>query len=311
LFAAGKGAFVDLLITKLVFTLRLGADVSDPAAFFAVKKCFRQAFQKTVCRSDEQCGQCLHAVNCSYDSTFAQHLATDATAVKRHQKPSLPFVFQIPLLEQTAAEGEEVQLGLVLIGSAMRFVTEYCTTVLRLFDSGGLYGLPTGEVLKVESVGCSGFRNSVFDDNGEFVMTSLTTMTADDTDALNTLSPYQIGLRIITPMRVMKDRLPLHEFSFSPFVRALLRRVSSLAYYYCGSGLDLDYKHLARLADTIEVEDDRFQWAEWRNDTVDGITGSGILTGRLSDFHLVLLLGEFFNCGKGASFGFGRYELVR
>lgn len=302
---------MDLLFTKLVFTLRLKSDVPDPCALYIIKKSFRQAFQDTVCRSDGQCGHCRFAADCSYHLTFAQLLATDTTAVKRHQKPSLPFVFHIPLLDQNAAEGNETELGLVLIGTAMRLVKEYCATVLRLFDPADLNGILPASVVRIESVGCSGFRNLILESEREIVTTSLSTIAADDMDALNTLSPGRIGLRIMTPMRIMHERLPLREFSFSPFIRALLRRVSSLAYYYCGSVLDLDYKYLARLATAIEVTENRFQWVEWRKDSIDGITGSGILSGNLSDFHLVLLLGEFFQCGKGATFGLGRYELVR
>jgi hypothetical protein len=118
-------------------------------------------------------------------------------------------------------------------------------------------------------------------------------------------------LRIFTPLRIARDGSILQSFSFSPFIRTLLRRVSSLAYYYYGSILDIDYKRLSALSGTVSITEDSFRWEEWRKGRLCGIVGSGVLCGDLTDFHPVLLLGEYLQCGKDAAFGLGSYELER
>jgi CRISPR/Cas system endoribonuclease Cas6 (RAMP superfamily) len=126
---------------------------------------------------------------------------------------------------------------------------------------------------------------------------------------MNTLGPQRIPIRIVTPLRIAREGDILREYSFSPFIRTLLRRISSLAYYYYGSILEMDFKRLSVQSESIAVTESCFHWEEWRKGRLCGIIGTGVLSGELTDFHPILLLGEYLNCGKDAAFGLGRYEL--
>jgi len=300
---------MDLLFARIVVRLRLESGITDPYAFFSLKSFFRDAFRRTVCRSGGWCDGCTFRADCPHQSVFAQDLTADPAALKRHQKPPLPFVFQIPVVTTPSKEGQVAELGLVVVGTAMRHVREFCLSLLRLFRDDGWNRFAKASVAQIESEGCSGSRNPLMSD-GELSPAGFATISAEDLSALNTLPPDHITLRVITPLRLLTEGHPVTEFSFSPFVRSLLRRISSLAYYYCGSVLDLDYKRLARLADSIVVKDNYFSWTEWGKGRLTGLTGSGTAEGELADFHLLLLLGEYLNCGKDATFGMGRYQTV-
>jgi hypothetical protein len=299
---------MDLLLAKLIFTLRADAGVADPYALFSLKGDFAQSFRQAVCHADGLCRDCRPRAECPYQATFSRELASDPAALKRHQKPSVPFVFQIPLLPTPIAPGSEVELGLVLIGSATQHVAEYWGALLHLFQHHR-DSFPFS-IVRMESAGCSGYR-TLLAAAGPPRSDLLTTLSLDDLVALNTLDPQRIPVRITTPLRIARDGSFLREYSFSPFFRTLLRRISSLAYYYYGSMLEMDFKRLSAQSESIAIRENRFHWEEWRKGRLCGITGTGVLSGELTDFHPALLLGEYLNCGKDAPFGLGRYELER
>lgn len=300
---------MELVFAKLILTLRLQTEVHDPYLLFSVKSGFAQSFQQAVCRADGLCPGCRFRPDCAYHAVFSRELASDSDAVKRFQKPSVPFVFQIPVLETPLRKGCEVELGLVLIGSATRFLGEFCTVLRDHFPRGASRAPFPCAISRIESVGCSGYRTLLATDSGSVASDLLTTISLEDLAALDTLAARRLHLRMVSPLRIAHDGGFYHEFSFSPFIRTLLRRISSLAYYYYGSILEMDYKRLAVLAESITVTESSFHWHEWRSGRLAGITGEGVLCGDLSDFHPALLLGEYLHCGKDAAFGFGRFAI--
>jgi hypothetical protein len=302
---------MDLLLAKLIITLRLHAEVFDPYALFSLKADFAQSFRQAVCQADGLCASCMRSPKCPYPATFSRELASDPAAVKRHQKPSLPFVFQLPVLPLPSAKGSEVEVCLVLVGSATQYLAEYWQALQYLFRPDSPRSFFPFSIVRVESAGCSGFRTLLAAESGPLTSDLLTTISCDDLAALNTLDSERISLRIVTPLRIAREGSFLKEYSFSTFFRTLLRRISSLAYYYYGSILEMDFKRLSAQSEAIVLAENYFHWEEWHKGRLCGIIGSGILSGELSDFHPVLLLGEYLNCGKGAPFGLGRYELAR
>jgi CRISPR/Cas system endoribonuclease Cas6 (RAMP superfamily) len=117
-------------------------------------------------------------------------------------------------------------------------------------------------------------------------------------------------------MRIIREGVPIREFACSNFLRSLLRRISSLTYHYYSCGHDFDDKRLAAASSMIEVAENKFYWIDQQKsngrERLSGIVGSGNLEGRLeTEFHIFLLLGEYFHVGKGAAFGLGRYRIEK
>lgn len=301
---------MDLLIAKLIVTLRADAEIGDPYTLFSLKSDFAQSFRKAACYADGRCESCRSAEKCPYHATFARELTSDTAALKRHQKPSLPFVFQPPVLPVPCTKGSCIELGLVLFGTATHHLSVYWEALQHLFRHDPSAASWPFSLVKLESAGCSGFRTELAAAAGPFKRDLLTTISFDDLAALNTLNPQRILLRFETHLRIARDGGFLRNFSFSPFIRTLLRRLSSLAYYY-GGMMELDFKRLAVQSEAIEVVENCFYWDEWQKGRQFGIIGTGVLSGDLTDFHPALLLGEYLNCGKDAPFGLGRYVLAR
>lgn len=302
---------MDLLLVKLVFTVRLTADSLEPRLLFQLKKPFEELFRNTVCRGRGHCEPCPSRDGCPYQAVFGQELARDPEIVRRHQKPPLPFAFQFDTLPAPLRRGEEFELGLVLVGRAAGLVEEFCTATEQLFRAGDQGIFPSAVVVRVESSGCTGFRTSIRTEKGVHDPTGLCTISLEDLVSLNTLASDRVSLRLLTPLRNLCEGKAVTAFSFSTFIRPLLRRISSLSRYYYGDSLTLDYKRLAVLSESIEVSAGDFHWQERSKGHPEGIVGQGTLLGQLADFHPALLLGEYLNCGKGAAYGLGRFEIIR
>jgi hypothetical protein len=306
---------MDFVFTKLIFTVRLERDIADSCAMFGIKNSFMKAFRAAACTRDGLCEHCPVRDSCSFSLTFSQSISEDSAAVKRHQKPSLPFVFHLPLLPAAPNEGREVEIGLVLAGSAINHVKDYLTAVSLLFSPGNTDWRVNGRVVKAESVTCTDYRNNIMEKSGKMAVDAISTISARDLEEIATLDPNRVRLEISTPVRLLQDGKTVHDFSFSSFVRPLMRRISSLAYYYYGNGLEFDYKWLSSASMSVVLTENDFHWCEWGGDRhgerLAGIVGSGVCEGPLADFHTLLLLGEYFNVGKGAPFGLGGYRLEK
>jgi hypothetical protein len=307
---------LDFVISKLLFTLRLNADFPDPYALFGIREEFMQAFRTTVCRNDGHCEMCGANKDCPYHITFSQALADDKDAVKRHQKPPLPFVFDLPLLPSPPNKGCEIEIGLALAGTSINYVAQYVAAVRTLFSMRSVGRKVSGKIIRVESQGCSDARNCIMKDDGNVSLDNVATISGRDLLEMNTLDPGRIKLTLLTPMRIIREGVPIREFSCSNFLRSLLRRISSLTYYYYSCGHDFDYKRLAAASSMIEVVENNFHWFDQQKshgtERLSGIVGSGYLEGRLeAEFQIFLLLGEYFHVGKGAAFGLGRYRIEK
>jgi hypothetical protein len=102
----------------------------------------------------------------------------------------------------------------------------------------------------------------------------------------------------------------LHNFDFSRFAKSLLRRVSSLAYYYGRYEFSCDYKELSRQADAVICAENHFILATDRNRRMSGLVGDGSFRGDFSGLLPFLTAGLYVHTGKGSSFGMGGYELL-
>ena len=306
---------LDFIFAKLLFTLQLNADYPDPYALYGIREDFMKTLRAASCSQDGICETCGAKTRCAFHNTFSQDLSDDPAAVKHHQKPPPPFAMEFPCLSANFSSGEVVEIGLTLAGSAVNHVAEYITSARALFADDNPAAKLGGRIIKVESLTCSGSRHLVMGDPGTVSLDCVATISSRDLMEMNTLDREQIKLSILSPMRIFKDGKPLRNFSFSPFFRALMRRISSLAYHYYRSGFGIDYKGLASSSMEVETVASDFYWVDLQerpgSERVCGLMGNGVFKGRMEDFHLFLLLGEYLNAGKGATFGLGQFKVER
>jgi len=289
---------VELHYARLFFPFTLGADLTDPYALFHCRADFDAAFRKTLSCRRLDCTGCLSAPNCRYPANFGQQIARDPEAVRRHQKPPLPFVFQFPILPPAPNRGATLQCALTLMGSAALDANRYIEAV-RLLLEGMRVVLTT-----VEADSPGGGRAPV----AAGANPALPLLSALDPTVSGPLAPDNLAVTFLTPIKLMHEGRLLKSFGFCQFARTLMRRVSSLAYYYEGAEPPLDYRWLSQCSEAVQTVSSDCRFVSWGGRPA-GVVGTARFAGDLEPFHLLLQLGLATQLGKAASFGFGAYRI--
>ena len=296
--------------TKIIFTLNIQADITKPYLLFAIRKEFAEIFRRNSECGHAACEGCPASSECAYWQIFSQEISTDPSAIKRYQKPPLPFVFDLPIVPPAPNNGRTLEVGLTLVGLAVNHVGHFLDTVIAMFSMGESLCSGVASLIRIESVDYLGNR-SILSENGSLVTLDLLyVLSMEGLEKSVVLSNDTIRITIDTPLRIIREGRPLRSLSFASLIMSLLRRMSSIAFYYCHMDLDLDFKWLSRESQFIGIVDDGYRWVEW-DTNLGGIIGTATFTGNLGEFLPFLLFGEIFHAGKGAAYGLGRYRLEK
>jgi len=266
---------------------------------------FAAACRINCCRWPERaCGSCSRQESCSWNLVFGQNLSADPSALKRFQKPPLPFMFTFPSMHGPADGATEIECGLVVIGQAIP-----CLDLLLEGFREILLPL-SAEVLQVGTRDYQGIVHPLGDGTGVNCPENLVVLSINDVLDNRIWTGSCLQIRLMSPLRLFEEGRLLGHFDFSRFARSLLRRVSSLAYYYGAHEFACDYKELSRQADAVICTDNHFIRAADGNRRMAGLLGDGRFRGDFSGLLPFLVAGLYVHVGKGSSFGRGAYELL-
>jgi hypothetical protein len=264
---------------------------NDRFALYKIKNSFVDVFLEASIRLRDQN---------AFKDVFGQSLSTDPTALRRFQKPPLPFAFHIPVLSGNNDKKLTTTLSLSIAGSALNHVPIFLSAVKNVLNN-----LAVRETFNIEVTGCY----SVVSDEQLSELSSFG-------EGLTILLPTEIHggsndmtLEIYTPLRIFRDGKLVRIYSFSEFIRPLMRRISSIAYYYGGVELDLDFRWLSDISKQVEFLNASF-FMEKYPVIGEGVVGHVEFKGIHVDFHPFLVMGEEFNLGKGATYGGGSYKML-
>ncbi len=287
---------------RIRITIFLKGNSSDPYAFFGIKgMALQDAVRQAIHCSCSSCDYCKKK-ECPFSVGFSQTLSTDPAALRRYQKPSLPFVFDVPVLPPAPNKGSLCYVFLTLVGSAVLHCPVYLTALRILFTKGSLRYL--AEVIKTETTGYDDttYETGTDGTNGFVILSDQGLLES------RSLPTSEIAIEFLSPLRLLQQGGPVRVLAPSLLLRSLMRRISSLAYYFGGVELEADFKWLSDRAALISWKDASFRWVSWDR-SISGLLGGGVLVGDLTEFHYFLQLGEYFNVGKGAAYGLGNFTL--
>lgn len=268
---------------------------------------FEKNFRKICCESGGSTCLCCIDSDCVYRKIFVRQLSPDPEIVRLHQKPSLPFSLYV---DQIDGNISSCVAGLVVIGSAMQHADIFLRVLLDTISASiGELQQDKPPLLNLFCIDCQGNRHP-FSDVSELPETAVFQ------SARNILeSPFTSGQILITiksPLRLLSGGAIARSFDIAAFVRSQMRRCSSLYAYY-GSGLmPIDFKSMTlsvQDADIIDC-DIRYKQPFWSNRPVRaGLSGTAECFGLSGPAVNLLILGSYFNAGKGAAFGSGFYRI--
>ena len=278
------------------------------AALYNTLRTFEAHFKSSCCPTlQEQCTSCIGHVGCPYRVLFDQGLSPDPEIVRLHQKPSLPFSLYISGIEGTSSS---CAVGIVVIGSAVNYVEFFYAALLRMVEAGVCTVLPPERfTLRSYSIDYQGVRHEI---GYAAPLNESIILLSGQHIMQNTVHSDSARLLLKSPLRLLSNGSIAHHFDFDLFFRVQLRRCSSLCAYYGAGELDLDFAWLSESAKKVAVFDDKTYYTQppWsKRLNRGGLTGTAECVGLVEPMFSLLLLGSFFNAGKGATFGSGFYQL--
>lgn len=303
--------FLELNPVGLDF-VRIECDViTDPPAQLSVAlhhvlRTFEAEFKALCCLIPQgSCVTCSRQVECSYWNVFNKKLSPDPEIIRLHQKPSLPFSLYIREMDGKTLSGTA---GVVIVGTAINYIGLFYAALLRIVEavvkSTGL-----SYTLRSYSLDHQAVRHEI---TSAGLLPENVILLSGDHILENSVHSDHARLTLVSPLRLLSNGSITHRFDFSTFFCSQLRRCSSLWAYYGFGELNLDYVHLARCAQNVAVFDDNIQytrspWSHRLNQA--GLTGSVECAGLVAPMFSLLLLGSYFNAGKGSAYGSGFHQI--
>lgn len=272
---------------------------------------FSDISRRLCCRSSGvECKYCSTRLSCSWQILFGQVLTSDIDALRRHQKPPLPFVFTFPQPGLNPKNVNEFTCDLTVIGTAIPHIYLLIQAFCELLSNG-----MNDHAAEIVAVSCRDFQGNLQNSSGcsrfdGLVPLDLTIVSTEDIQRSFEWGKNEIRLHLTSPLRLVEDGRPQTHFNFSRFARSVMRRASSLSFYYGESGFDWEFKELTRLIDEVVCIEDRFRFFKHKNLQLSGNVGSGCFVGDFSRIGPVLSIGSYVHTGKGASYGLGAYNIT-
>lgn len=317
----GHSMFRHMHIATYTFTLRALEELHLPEyKGSTLRGGFGHALRRVSCALRRQeCAQCLLRERCVYLYLFETPPPKDTELMRLYPSVPHPFIIEPPLSRTlTVAEGEDLDFNLVLVGRAMEYLPYFVYAFVELGQTGlgkakGRFTLE--RVLLRQQDGPEEIYS-----RREQVLKQTKPVPAWERVMAGTLALQgrnALTLEFLTPVRIKGDGHLVEEPEFHHLVRSLLRRISSLSYFHCGSRLELDFRGIIERATQIQCTERGLRWHDWeryssrqkQRMTLGGFVGLATYAGALDEFLPLLALGEILHVGKAASFGLGRYRM--
>jgi hypothetical protein len=295
---------------------------------------FGSTFRRIVCHANCREPEICELRNvCPYTAVFQPFVPEGSEKISKNRDIPRPFVIKPPLeAKETYLPGERLSFDVVLVGKVKDYLPYFIVTFKELSQAGlGRHRTPV-ELSAVAHVGTDGAEVAIYTNENNLVHPPANTISWADLcgsqssnnglvgssqDGISNVT--RITLRFLTPTMLkangMKARCPV----FGSIAKRLRDRINALSYFYCGNGLDIDFKAFGEQADGIKTVADSTRWVESsrysrrREVTHDlsGFVGEVSFEGELGMFLPYLKLGEYLHVGKNAVFGNGWYQIIR
>ena len=294
---------MDFNLVDLVLRVNSGNRSVLARGLFSSGGAFAQTCRAVTCRwPGRDCRACAASCDCGWHQVFSQELTTDPEALRRHQKPPLPFSFHFPAAVCDSGPGEMV-CSLVVIGSAIPFLEMLLQGFAVMVRQQG------GTLVSMSSRDYQGKEFLLGNGVGIEQPGNLVILSSRGSFESRPWAGTSLRVELLTPLRLVSHGRQLRRFEFCTFARTLLRRVSAMAHYYGQSREDHDFKALSLTAEQVTCDEYRFAWEGCGNGGPAGLTGYGRFSGNFTELLPFLAAGRYLNAGKGAAYGSGAFEV--
>ncbi len=272
---------------------------------------FGKALHDLVCVvKGTECERCMFLHQCDYPNLFRGSRPPGSAIMRKYNSIPSPHIFR-PALDHPlhVKPDTEISVDVILPGAA----NERLPSLIRALYSAGMTGLGKNrgrmQLQQVWQLKPGGEDKALLDGS--------TLLDADPPEALPTpQAPASVTLKFLTPYKPSGKAATADGIDVGRYLMAIIRRVDLMQYFYTGVKLDVDFKQLKSLTESIVVadmqlqkkHDRRYSAAHQRTQDMSGFVGSLTLDLRGHEaLWPFLWVGQWLNVGKHTSMGMGRY----
>ncbi len=276
---------------------------------FTVKK-------RSCIREDEQCETCRLLYECMYPRLFESMPPKGTERMRKYPRipPGLRLKVE-PWKQPVLKPGDGFTLGFTLLGKSIDDANQLLLALEdviqrglgRKSDKGGRGTAAVGAILQP---GADPIQWEALDFTEKLPFT--TRRWSEMVPAV--LPDFRIVFN--TPTRIVSRGSVTSNPSFRDIFSTVLRRLSNLAYFYCETEIDTDYRKLVNMADKVEYrssfrrsEQTRYSARQKKRMAMDGLLGSMEVFNCPEELFPWLAIGSKVGIGKNTSMGMGDYNL--
>lgn len=314
--------FSVIRFARLAVRLRaLGEGLLPQNPGAALRDSFGASLRVACCPdgTEGECAPCPSRDTCPYLYIFQTPPPPDATKLRKNENIPRPFViYPWEGQDPAIADGDPLEFELILVGRSLDYLPHLMVSLGRMAAmsiKGSQVPLRLEGIDQLTSSESTG-RAVLFDGYRQEQSPRPQNVPLDHLpEEIDTLS-----LEFLSPTNIRSHGRMLRDLPFTPLAGALLRRMSSLAVFHCGTPLDLDFKQMKKDSESIRLEESelrlirlsRYSAAQKQKVPQQGILGRVTYGGEsLRHFMPLLALGEILHVGKDTVCGLGRFRILR
>jgi hypothetical protein len=279
---------------------------------------FEMAFRRLVCHDlTLDCRACPLVGCCPYPAVFRPAPPPGSDRLSRAQDLPRPFLFEPPPDRQdTLAPGDELAVGLTLIGRAATLLPYFVVALRALADRG--LGPTRGRLtLACVTAETPAGPHLVFSEGAPVVSASAGGLRLPHLARAGDDAATRIRVRFLTPTTLRRDGRLVERPTFADLACRLRDRVSALAAFFGDGPVDMDFAGVAAAAAEVRTVACRTAWERRTRRSArtgdvhetSGFVGEAVYEGELGRWMPLLRLGEVVHVGKYAVWGNGWMEV--
>lgn len=261
------------------------------------------AFKKIICvRKNKECEECDLIEKCKYIELFEP---------KKSQKEEIPRPYVIEFLNDKKniyKIGEKFQFNLILFGKSIQYFPYFFLSFLELGKTG-----------------IGKFREKFYIDEVSQIYPSFKNIFKYNSETIEKLEEKNfeiklkemkiIKIKFITPTKIKNEGKFVEVPEFHIFLRAILRRISQILYFWCDYKEKIDFSEILKEAEKVKIGKCNLKWLDYKRYStrqkkemkIGGIIGEIEYRGEISKFYPLIETGSYIHIGKNTSFGLGKY----
>ena len=262
---------------------------------------------------------CFLRQNCAYAYCFETAIPQNSANLRNLSDAPRPFVIRPPRQwKRDWSKGDRLAFELLLFGRATKYFPHFLVAIKRAAEHGLGRDHIKFDALSARDYSSPGNPILWSREGDDLQMPELCDLSVKSANGTHPENRDRMSLNLLSPLRIMKQGKLLTNPSFRDFTRSLLARISNLYYFHASHDLDLDYRGLLGLADTVVPGAcrprlsrlNRWSNRQEREISLNGLVGSIEWRGEgLSSLAPLFRIGEYTHLGKGTVFGLGQYVI--